>query len=190
MGLAFLDERALGARSAFSWRRRRKLSLRIFKCRRNAEMMCSTASLLKKTPLTLGRKHFPWGESDVILAMSPITHMSGFFGMASVLYGTTSVITSSTMGPSEIIDAVDKYQVMGSLPAPWLRAQGHSPLSHFASAVTVIAEKSTSEQQLKPQIPNLLLILHKRAREDFAPVVSVGQIESAMLRGNLNALQI
>ncbi|KAH9371743.1 hypothetical protein HPB48_001991 [Haemaphysalis longicornis] len=57
------------------------------------------------------KKTLPWGESDVILAMSPITHMSGFFGLVSVLNGTTSVITSSTMTPSEIIDTVDKYQL-------------------------------------------------------------------------------
>lgn len=63
-------------------------------------------------------KHFPWGESDVILAMSPITHMSGFFGLVSVLNGTTSVITSSTMTPSEIIDTVDKYQTTAAIVFP------------------------------------------------------------------------
>ncbi|KAK8768370.1 hypothetical protein V5799_015165 [Amblyomma americanum] len=65
------------------------------------------------------RLHVPWGENDVKLAMSPITHMSGMlYTMTAMLDGVTCVVTRIMMSPLEIMDAVDKYKVTAALLFP------------------------------------------------------------------------
>uniref|UniRef100_A0A1E1XE52 Putative acyl-coa synthetase n=1 Tax=Amblyomma aureolatum TaxID=187763 RepID=A0A1E1XE52_9ACAR len=65
------------------------------------------------------RPHVPWGETDVMLGMCPITHQSGMlYSMTAVLDGGSCVVTPIMMGPLEIMDAVDKYKVTAALLFP------------------------------------------------------------------------
>ncbi|KAL1424324.1 hypothetical protein MTO96_020316 [Rhipicephalus appendiculatus] len=56
----------------------------------------------------------PFGEGDVLLAVNPITHLSGMlYAMIVLLNGGTNVISPATFSVTEIMDAVDKYKVTG-----------------------------------------------------------------------------
>lgn len=107
--------------------------------------------------------HFPWGQSDIILAMSPITHMSGFFGLVSVLNGTTSVITSSTMTAPEIVNAVDKYKATAAMVFP-------SQLQSLVREMKLTGRKLPTMREMVVGGSVLQKTLAKEALEAFANV--------------------
>ncbi|XP_077517089.1 putative 4-coumarate--CoA ligase 1 isoform X2 [Amblyomma americanum] len=65
------------------------------------------------------RLQAPWGENDVLLVFSPITHMSGLLlNTAGLLDGSTCVVIPTRMDPLDIMDAVDKYKATAAFFFP------------------------------------------------------------------------
>ncbi|XP_070384114.1 uncharacterized protein [Dermacentor albipictus] len=62
------------------------------------------------------RIHVPWGEPDILLGLSPITHQAGMLcGMIAILYGVTYALAPVHTTPLQIMDAVDKHKVVDVL---------------------------------------------------------------------------
>ncbi|XP_065306623.1 uncharacterized protein [Dermacentor albipictus] len=65
------------------------------------------------------RIHVPWGEPDILLGLSPITHQAGMLcGMIAILYGVTYALAPVHTTPLQIMDAVDKHKATATQMFP------------------------------------------------------------------------